>query len=55
MRVSDLKELLDNFSDDQEITVTVFRSASDEEPILTYDIGFGENEFGELTLQVNGF
>jgi len=55
MKVSDLKTLLDSFSNEQEITVTIFVSDDDPDPILTYDIGFGLNEFAELTLKVNGF
>jgi len=55
MKVSYLKTLLDGCSDDQEITVTVFTSDDDHDPILTYDIGVGINEFDEITLKVNGF
>ncbi len=55
MTVSNLKALLNGVPDDQEFSVTIFASADDKDPILTYDIGFGENEFGELTLKVNAF
>ena len=53
MKVSDLKALLDSFSDDQEITVSIAASENDADPMMTYDIGCGINEFGELMLQVN--
>jgi hypothetical protein len=55
VRISDLKALPDNFSDDREIAVSVFGEDSGTEPIMTYDIGFGENDLGEPTLQVNSF
>jgi hypothetical protein len=55
MKISDLKALLDNFSDDQEITVSIAACENDADPMMTYDIGFGLNEFGELMLQVNHF
>jgi hypothetical protein len=55
MTVSNLKALLEGVPDDQEFSVTIFASDDDSDPILTYDIGFGENEFGELTLKVNAF
>jgi hypothetical protein len=55
MKVSDLKALLDSFSDDQEITVSIAAFENDVNPMMTYDIGYGINEFGELMLQVNHF
>jgi len=55
MKVSSLKALLDSFSDDQEIAVSIAASENDADPMMTYAISFGENEFGELMLQVNHF
>jgi hypothetical protein len=55
MKVSDLKALLDGFSDDQEIAVSISASDSDDSPILTYAIGYEKNEYDELVLQVDGF
>ena len=55
MTVSNLKALLEGVPNDQEFSVTIFSSDDDNDPILTYDIGIGENEFGEITLKVNGF
>jgi hypothetical protein len=55
MTVSSLKSLLDGVPDDQELTMTIFKSDGNNDPILTYDIGFGENEHGEFKLIVNGF
>ena len=55
MKVSSLKALLDSFSDDQEITVAIAAFENDRDPMITYAIGFGESEFGELELQVNHF
>ena len=55
MKISDLKSLLDSFSDDQEITVSIVASKNDADPMMTYDIDCGINEFGELILQVNHF
>ena len=45
MKVSDLKAILDIFPYDQEITVSIAASVNDNNPTLTYDIGYGENEF----------
>ena len=55
MKISDLKSLLDNFPDNQDITVSIVASENDADPMMTYDIGCGINEFGELMLQVNHF
>jgi len=55
MKVSDLKALLDNFSDNQDIAVSIAASENDADPMITYDIGYGINEFGELELQVNHY
>jgi len=55
MKVSDLKELLDCFSDDQEIAMSISASENDADPMITYDIGYGINEFDELELQVNHY
>jgi len=55
MTVSDLKSLLEDLPDKQDITVTISKFDGDNDPILTYDIGFGENEHGEFNLIVNGF
>jgi hypothetical protein len=55
MTVSTLKALLKGFPDDQEFSVTISSYDDDNDSILTYDVGIGENEFGELTLKVNGF
>ena len=55
MKVSDLKALLDNFADDQEIAVSISASENDGSPVMTYAIGYEKNEFNELVLQVNGF
>ena len=48
-----MKALLDSYSDDQEIAVSIAASENDADQMLTYDIGFEENEFGEPVLQVN--
>ena len=55
MKVSSLKALLDSFFDDQEIVVSIAASENDADPMITYDIGYGINEFGELELQVNHY
>jgi hypothetical protein len=55
MTVSDLKSLLEDLPGNQDITVTINRFDGDDDPILTYDIGFGKNEHSEFTLIVNGF
>jgi len=55
MTISELKEILDVFSDDQQITVSIAASEGDKNPTLTCDIGYGKNEFGEFVLQVNHF
>jgi len=55
MKVSDLKTLLDSFSDDREIAVSISAAESDSSPVLTYAIGYEINEHDELVLQVNGF
>lgn len=55
MKVSDLKTLLDGFSDDKEIAVSISTSENDGNPVLTYAIGYDKNEFDELVLQVDGF
>ena len=55
MKISDLKILLSNFSDDQDIVVSIAASESDANPMITYDIGFEKNELDELVLQVNHF
>ena len=55
MTVSSLNSLLDSYPDDQEFSITISTYDGDDDPILTYDIGVGENEFGEITLKVNGF
>jgi len=44
MTVSALKSLLDGFPDDQNFSVTISTSDGDNDPILTYDVGFGEND-----------
>jgi len=54
MKVSDLKTLLDGFSDDKEIAVSICAHGNDSDSIVTYAIGYEENEFNELVLLVDG-
>ena len=55
MKVSDLKILLDGFSYDKEIAVSISASEDDGDTIVTYSIGYEKNEFDELVLLVDGF
>lgn len=52
MTISKLKALLDDFDDDDEISVAI--TVNDKvTPVITYDIGIGQNERGGLELEVS--
>ena len=50
MKISDLKNILERFDDNDEITVAT--TLNDKNiPVITGDIGFDIGEHGELTLK----
>lgn len=54
MKISALRELLDNFDDDSEVCITIDFPDFKDWAIASYDIGVGINsEYGGLELQTS--
>ena len=53
MKIGSLANMLEQLDQDAELVIEITKD--DGEEIITYDIGFGNSEFGEFMLKVNGF
>ncbi len=51
MTISSLKAILEGFSDNDEVAVAITVN-NQKNPVITYDVGFAKNEYGELVLKV---
>jgi hypothetical protein len=51
MKIASLKSLLDSFDDNDELAVAISIYGKDE-AVVTYDVGFGKDEFGKFMLEV---
>jgi hypothetical protein len=51
MTVKNLMAILESFTDDSELVIEIEKENG--ETIMTYDIGFGHSESGELMLYVH--
>ena len=52
MRIIELKELLEGFDDNTDVSISILINGKKDYPIVTYDIGYERKENYELSLQI---
>jgi len=52
MRIIELKELLEGFDDNSDVSISILINGKKDYSIVTYDIGYERKENHELSLQI---